>query len=209
MDGVIKVFEYIFLLLKANIMFILLVLLGLVGFGIFPATYALSVVTRDWANKNFDGSVCRRMFKIYKDSFIVMNKYFLIYGSVIVILAINLYIALQVKNIFFLTISFLVLFFLAISVLAMLYLFTVVANFNNDFKGHIKMSLILTIYKIKYSCFIILALFVFYIIFVNVPGLVVYVLIAGLSYVISLITKKYFIEIENKITVGAINNEEI
>lgn len=72
-DGIIDQGDFGFNLILLNILWVAFTLLGLVIFGLFPATIALFAVIRKWILENEDTPILQEFIKRYKAEFKMAN----------------------------------------------------------------------------------------------------------------------------------------
>ncbi|CAM4078219.1 YesL family protein [Lederbergia lenta] len=88
MEGLYRACDWIMKLTILNILWISFSLLGLILFGIFPATAAMFAVVRKWAMAEMDVSIFQTFWQSYKKEFVKGN----LLGAIITICSIVLYI---------------------------------------------------------------------------------------------------------------------
>lgn len=116
------VFERVYLTIKLSLMFWGMTLSGLVVFGIGPA---ISVVNALFAQHEFKWQEITwlSMWSKYKEEFVIGNKIFWTYSLIALVLAYNLYLAIQIKHFVFFVISFVLIILIVFLMIMMIFAF--------------------------------------------------------------------------------------
>ncbi|HZH58404.1 MAG TPA: DUF624 domain-containing protein [Metabacillus sp.] len=181
-----------------NILWIGFVCFGFVIFGLFPATAATFSICRSWALKDYDISIFNQFYSVYKKEFVKSNKT----GLILVIVGLILYFdirILQETNISFL--KPFVLFFYAAGCLFLLsipYVFPVLIHYETNAFKIIKSSLLLMLVHPLYTITIIASIFCISFILMLFPGVIPFLGVSILSFVIMWISHLVFTKNEAK-----------
>ncbi|MCH1625458.1 YesL family protein [Fredinandcohnia quinoae] len=183
-----------------NLLWFSFTLLGLVLFGIGPATFAMFTVIRKWIRGNADVAIFPTYWKAYRENFKETASIGLLYAVIGLILYTDL---LYVQSLWLRIILLMVSICYLIS---SLYIFPVIAHY--DWKSvvlKIKCSFLFGISYFQYSLMLIVILGVMCVIQIIVPGLLLFFGISGGGYVIMWFANQVFMRME--IQAGLIEEE--
>lgn len=167
-----KIYQGLDLFMKIayiNLLWIIFTMMGLVVFGVIPASVALLAVVRQWLMKDIDIPIFKQFFLAYKKEFIRSNLFGLIFIVAFVILYTNFsYIfqesgALQV----ILTIGLIINGF--IFLITTIYFFPVYVHYNLKFHEYIKHSFLMGIVNFHFVVLICFCFWIIYHLFVYFP----------------------------------------
>src|SRR5699024_8866338 len=84
-----------------HILWVFFSLLGLVIFGVWPATVALFAITRKWVEEDIDIPILSNFVKVYRSQFLKANMVGLLVFSLGIFLAYDFYLSKEVLQSFF------------------------------------------------------------------------------------------------------------
>ncbi len=182
-----------------NVLWILFTLLGLIIFGITPATVALFDIINKYIKGNENISIYRNFWKQYKLNFIRAN----ILGMILIVTSYILYFNIQYYEaqegiIYFsfysatLIISFLYL-------ILLLYVFPIYVNYDLSIYYVLKNALFISFLTPLKTLLIMGGIVGLYFVFMLLPSLLPFLSISTLSYIIMWFTSQSFSKVEQKI----------
>ncbi|WP_185971042.1 YesL family protein [Alkalicoccobacillus porphyridii] len=147
-------------------------LVGLVIFGIAPATTALCAVIHKWYNEDFDVPIFKNFYAVYKSEFKKSNGL----GFIVMFTALFLYVDLQISEqfiqSFFIHAIILIIGFL--SLITAIYLFPVFVRYELPFFTYFKQSFYIAIARPMETLAILVSFVLMYFLFSVVPVLFVF-----------------------------------
>lgn len=179
-----RLMEWIWRLAYLNLLWLGFSLLGLVIFGLFPATTALYTVLRKWLKGEPDVQIFKTFFDAYKNDFIKANGLGYILLGVGYILWFNfryLGVATGIEHTI-LSLGWMVSTFLF--VLITLFVFPVYIHYDLPFFGNFKMALLLALTNPLALFSLILSLVLAYTLFSYIPGLIPFYLVSIIGWLI-------------------------
>lgn len=136
--------EWIMRLLYLNLLWILSTLLGLIVFGLFPATASLFTIARHWINGNDEINVWKTFWESYRKYFIKANIIGLVFLIIGWILRIDLiFFQTQSDNVLFLFLAYFSIFMFIIYMIVGLFLFPVFAHYELKVLQHFRQSFLI------------------------------------------------------------------
>lgn len=183
MEGFMKLFDWVTKLAYLNLLWIFFSLLGLLIFGVGPATVAIFAVIRKILRNDIDFSIWKQFRQVYQKEFWRAN------GLVLIIVPICMFLYMDFAIIQTLPSSFLVdkVVFTSVIILSLLslilicYLFAVYVQFDLSFFENFKYALLISGINPFYTLLMVIGLFVFSLILLIIPA-------ASLFYLISVPT---------------------
>lgn len=190
--------EWVTRLIWTNILWIGFTLLGLIFFGIMPATVALFTVTRRWTRKELDFSIWEvfkeTYFKEWKDS----NKIGIVFFLIGFVLFIDLRFASEMDGMFSI---FLYVFFIALALIflmTLVFFFPIYVHYTFGLKEYIKQSFIYSVVSIKETIMIIIGVFLIGFLIYRTPGFIPFLTGVLPAYWIMNVCMNKFKKLENK-----------
>lgn len=188
-------FIRIWVVIKLTLIFWLLSLSGgfILGFG--PA---LKVVTELYLEENFEHSEIKlkKAYRIFKNNFKRANLIFWFYAVIAGILIYNLYLSVQIQNLLFFVISFILLFALTYVVTAFEYSIILDSQFEINFGNLLKISFISNFISFRTYLKLLLGMIILLVIASQYKGLILFAL-TGLSQIYCVtVTKEWRLKIE-------------
>jgi uncharacterized membrane protein YesL len=167
-----KVYQALDLFMKIaylNLLWILFTVIGLVIFGVFPASVALLAIIRKWLMKDTDTPIFKSFFLEYKKGFIRSN----IFGFIFIVAAAILYTNFsyilhgsgQLQGI--LTIGLIINGF--IFLITFIYFFPVYVHYKVKFREYFKHSFLMGLINIHHLLLICFLFFIIYHLFIYFP----------------------------------------
>ncbi len=155
-----------------NLLWIIFTVIGLVIFGVAPASVALLTIIRKWLMKDTDIPILSTFFRVYKNEFIKSNIAGFFFLLVFIILYIHFSYIPLVGGLLqvILTIGFIIngMFFLV----TIIYFFPVYVHYDLKLFDHFKRAFLLGMISIHFVLVILICLFVIYSFFIYSPGYV-------------------------------------
>ena len=181
-----------------NLLWMVFVCCGFVIFGLFPATAATFSICRSWALKEYDIGIFNQFYSVYKKEFIKSNKT----GFILVIVCLILYIDIRIlqETSISLIKPFVLIFYAAgcLFLLSIPYVFPVLIHYETNALRIIKSSLLLMLVHPLYTITIIASIFCVSFLMMLFPGLIPFLGVSILSFVIMLISHQVFVKNEAK-----------
>ncbi|WP_245639472.1 YesL family protein [Viridibacillus arvi] len=164
--------EFVTMLAVLQLMWIGLTLLGLIIFGISPATVGLFSIMRKRLHGQDDlKTLIKNYWKVYKEEFINSNKIGVILIGIGYFLIINLKIVLNMSGSYSLLMLTLVVMIAILYAVMVMNIFQVFAHYDLPFSRYFSTSLLLSISFPLQMLGSIIGLYVLYRIFLFIPGL--------------------------------------
>lgn len=178
-EGTQKVFVRLYVLIILNLMFWLFSLIGLLVLGVGPA---FRVITELYLNHKFSYHQysLKEAWNLYKKYFWTANKHFYFFAVIITFLFYDLYLISQIKNIFILPISILLIFMIFLFFVVGMYSLIIESTFEVNFKNTVKLSFYAFFAHFKDLMLFFLGLIVLGMITKFFPGLLLFGTISGL-----------------------------
>ena len=170
MTGIYKVMVWITNLAYLQILWILFSLLGLVVFGVFPATVSVFYIIRRWLRRDGDVPIFQSFWQTYKKEFVRIN----ILGIILSIIGIILYFDMKffefdgaISGIGLIIILFAIYMYIG----TLIFFFPVYVQFNFKLLDYIKYSFLYSVSSPWITILIMLATTAVLFIFYKIPGL--------------------------------------
>lgn len=196
--GTQKAFQIIFVLIILNLLFWLYSLVGLLILGVGPS---LITITELFLNNKFEYRKysVKDGWKIFKKNFVTSNLHFYAFLIADVFLFYDLYIGSQIKMIWMLPISILLIFLIIFISIVGLYTLITESTFEIDFKNAIKLSLYAFFADFKGLMLFIVGAGIIVIISGLWPGLILFLSISTLIVWCNYSSKSWLDEISEKL----------
>jgi len=196
--GLYRICDWIMRLAYVNLLWILFSLLGLVLFGVMPATTALFGIIRKWVKGETDFPV----FKEYKSRYVHEFRHSNLLGLILSVIGVLLYVELSFffpfTNIVQLVLFLMALLMTFIFLTIMMYIFPLFVNYELNLLQYIKTSLLIGIsYPIK-TLGLLGAGIVLYFILFSIPGLLPFFSVSMFSTIILFSSFRIFEKIEQQ-----------
>lgn len=166
--------EWTYRIIKANVMWVLLTLMGGIFLGIFPATLALAKIVKQWQDGDVKQSVHQTMWQAYKTEFklgTALGAYYL--GSGILIL-INLRSVTYFHHLIFSVMFYMLLFAAVLWFISLAYLFPIAIAFEGNAKSYIKQTMGLAFYDVKLLLIQLVGLVLLWYLTLEIPALLLF-----------------------------------
>lgn len=197
MGGLYRICEWIMRVAALNLLWLLFTLLGLVVFGIFPATAALFAVARQFIRGN-DVPIIKTYWQYFKADVIKVN----LLGYVFVAIGYILYIDFQflqllegylqvVLNVGLIIVT-------SLFIITSIYLLPVYVHFDVKFFQYIKYAFIIGITHPFRSIGILLGGFALFYVMTLMPGLIIFFSVSGFIFWIVIVTNQTFEKLEKQ-----------
>jgi uncharacterized membrane protein YesL len=196
--GIYQFCEWVVRLCYLNILWVLFTLLGLVLFGVFPATVAMFAICRKWVQGEQQDGLFTRFWFIYRQEFIKANGLGLIILIVGAILIFDLIFFYQLGGLvnqilFYVFIALLINF-----AIVLLYLFPIYVHYDAKLVQMIKNALLIGLSHPFQTVLMGICLFTVYWIVERIPAAWLLLSASPLSMMIMLITYRIFVRLEQK-----------
>lgn len=166
--------QWLYRIVKTNLVWVLLVLVGGGILGFFPATIAVARLIRGWFQGKTQAPILKTMWQEYKINFRLGLKLQLLYGSSLLLLLINLRAAFQMNHLYFILITYLLLFFLLLWLSSLLYLFPLIANYEGTCLQYAKQSLALVFKNLKIWLMQVIGLLLLWVLNLEISSLIIF-----------------------------------
>src|SRR5690625_4602735 len=190
------IMEWITMLAYINILWIFLTILGLILFGLAPATTAMYTVTRKWLQGNTDIKIFKTFFHTYKLKFIKSN----ILVWPIVVMGYILYIDFQylsyVQGPFYYVMFFIFINASLIFIVLVLYLIPTIVHFNLNFLQNYKIALLIGVSSPFITITMIVSILIILLVLERIPGLLPFFSASLLSLIIMWYTDRAFLKVK-------------
>ncbi|GAA0430439.1 MAG: YesL family protein [Bacillota bacterium] len=156
--------NWLYKVMYLHILWVAFTLLGLIVFGVSPATTALYTVMHKWYEKDFDIPIFKNFYAVYKQHFKTSNAFGILFMSIGAFMYIDIAISKNYIQSFYF--HALLLFIGSLYVIMLLYFYPVFVRYNLKFHQYIKQSFLIALARpletIAMIISIILLLYVFY-----------------------------------------------
>lgn len=181
-----------------HLLWVLFTLLGLVIFGIFPATAALCSVIHRWYDKDFDTPIFKHFYAVYKTHFLKSNGLGIILISAGVFLYVDIKISKQLIQSSYLHVLILIITFLYF--ITVIYFFSVFIRYELKLFNYFKQSFLIAISSPFETLAIIISLFLLYYLFLYLPILLFFAGSAIIATPVVWFSYRACIQIERKLS---------
>ncbi|WP_284140522.1 MULTISPECIES: DUF624 domain-containing protein [unclassified Virgibacillus] len=166
-----RMMEWISRFAYLNLLWILFSLLGLVVFGLFPATIAVFAIMRDWLRGSTDSPVFQSFWKYVKADFVKSNLMGLFVVAIVLLIRIDLYfIQMNIdENVTWMNIPLFA--FIVLFLLFLFYLFPSFVHFDLNIFKLIKNAFLIMLISPIHSFLIILSIGSIFFLFKLIPAL--------------------------------------
>ncbi|GAE33977.1 YesL family protein [Halalkalibacter akibai] len=172
MGGFYRVSEWIMRLAYVNLLWILFALLGLVLFGLMPATIAAFAVIRKWFMGEGDIPIFKTFFSIYKESIIKANILGFILSVITFILYIDFLFVRTLDGLFQIIMTVALMTVSLLLLITVCYIFPVYVHYQLKLTDYPKNSLMIGLLNPLSTLTMIGGLLILYQIYVYIPGLI-------------------------------------
>lgn len=188
--------QWILHALYLQLLWFIFTIIGVVLFGIMPATIAVFTVWRKLTLEGNDIPIFKTFMKSYKDNFIKTNGLGLLFFAVGLFIYFDLKIIEMNINWYPLYLVFLFLFVIYVTVL--LFFFPVYVHYDLKTIQYPKQSLLIALSRPLETLGMIISLVILYYIFIYVPILLFFVGISFVAYPLTLIAIRAFDKLDEK-----------
>ena len=189
--------DWIMKLAYLNVLWIIFSLMGMVVFGMAPATVSVFVLIRKWLQKE-SVPIFKTFYFNYKKEFLQSNKLFLLF----ILPAIALYLdfkLLLVSSLLAQILLFLPLLLVSISMMiTVLYIFPVYVHYQLKTLEYVKQAFIIALLNIHHTVLFILAIALLSFMFTLFPGVFVFLGIPIIATMLMWGATKSFLRVERK-----------
>lgn len=186
-----NIIYFILKLMYVNVLWILFTLVGLVAFGIFPATGAMFSTIKKITAEQEKTPIFRTFWKFYRKDFLVLNGHFFIF--LVVYYFIYFDIQFLMANEGKLTFLYPIVLLISISFsITLLFFFPVFTHFKLSFLQYIKQAFLIAVTNVKELLFIFLSLVAIVVITYYLPGIILILPASVFAYVSTKFSKKAF-----------------
>jgi uncharacterized membrane protein YesL len=196
--GILRIPEWMIKIAFINFLWVCFSILGIIIFGIFPATIALFAVIRKWLMGETDIPIFKNFWAFYKKDFLKSN--FL--GLMLVVIGITLYIDYQllqqVSSNLIQWVYYLLLTITFMFIMTFLYTFPVFVHYDISVFQVMKKAFLIMIISPLSTIMIIAGSIILYFTMTNFPGLIPIFGVSLLAFLIMWSTNLSFANIRNK-----------
>lgn len=190
--------DWVLRLLWTNVLWICFTLLGLIIFGMMPATVALFAVTRRWTKKELDFSI----FRVFKETYVKEWKTSNIIGGIFFIMGLILMIDIRflayVEGFYALFLYIFFIFLLFTLLMTLTFFFPLYVHYTFSVKGYIKQSFIYAFVSLKETVQILAGLFFIAFLIYRIPGFIPFAVGVLPAYWIMNVCMKKFRHLEEE-----------
>lgn len=166
--------EWIYRVVKTNLTWVALVLLGGGLFGFFPATIALAQLVRRWFQGEVKVPIWQTMWRDYKANFKLGSQLLGLYGGSLMVIGVNLRLAFQIHHLYFMMIAYMLLFLLVIWCISLMYLFPLIATFEGTWLAYGKQSIAVAFKDLKILGLQVIGIFLLWLLNLEVASLLIF-----------------------------------
>lgn len=192
--------EWVLRIVWTNILWIGFTLLGLVIFGIMPATVALFTVTRRWTRKELNFSI----WHVFKNAYVKEWKKSNLIGSIFFVIGFILVVDLRfltyVEGLYSLFLYIFFVFLLFMLMMTLTFFFPLYVHYDFSVKDYLKQSFIYSFVSFKETIKILLGLFFIGFLIYRTPGFIPFLTGVLPAYWIMNVCMKKFRYLEEKYT---------
>ncbi len=164
--------EWVLRLIWTNLLWIGYTLLGLVIFGIMPATVSLFTVTRRWTRREFDFSIWEVFKKTYFSEWKDSNEIGLVFWFIGFVLVVDFRFAFFLEGFVSLVLLFSFIFISLIFMMTLIFFFPIYVHYTYSIKDYMKQSFIYSVVSIKETIMILVGLFIIGFLIYRTPGFI-------------------------------------
>lgn len=165
--------EWGFILFYLNILWIVFTILGVGIFGLFPSTVSLFAVLRKMLIDGRDQPIFQLFWKNYKQEFVKSNIVGFIMTVIVVFLLFDLHLILQFHpTTMNRSMTILLLVIIVFCIICFLNVFPIYVHFNFNISKYFFNSFILTMGKPVQTVMMLLGIYIIYLIYELIPGLI-------------------------------------
>ncbi|MFP4661651.1 MAG: YesL family protein [Halanaerobiales bacterium] len=194
-----RITEWITRLVYVNLLWILFTLLGLIIFGVMPSTLAVFVVIKKWLSGQENVKVFSLFWETYKSEFIRINIIGIVMLIIGTVLVFDLIYVQEYDGIFYLILRFALYFLLFLYFIDLSYLFPIYIKYDLKMSNILKNALFFAFITPKETLQLVLGLAAVSIFFRFLPSLLPFLSISLPVYVISWISSKTIVKVEEKL----------
>jgi len=200
LNGFMKLFydigNWMFKLMHLQLLWAVFSILGLIVFGIFPATAGVFAVTRKWVENDVDIPIFKTFITSYKDSFAKVNGVGFIMLLIGLFLGYDYIISKNMLNLFFLHMVLITIIF--VYALTLCYLFPTFVHYELKSLQYIKQSFLIMVASPLENIGIILCLVILYYLYALLPVSFVLLGITIAAYPLMRIAYSAFNKVQQK-----------
>ncbi len=194
--GMYRASEWVMKLAYINLLWILFTLMGLVIFGIVPATIAIFAITRKWIRGEKDTLILSTFLKAYKHDFLKGNIICLAFIIICIIIYCDWLFITNLNGISY-EIAMIVLVMIGIIVIStLLYFFPVYVHFDIKFTQYFKYAFLMVVSYPLITFLLLIGVFAVYNLMYFIPGLIPFFGFSILAIVINWIVNQGFLRNE-------------
>lgn len=166
--------EWIYRVVKANLSWVALVLLGGGILGFFPATIALARLVNRWLQGEKKVPIWQTMWREYRLNFKLGSQFALLYNGSLVVILVNLRLAFQIHHLYFMMIAYMLLFLLVVWLVSLTYLFPLVANFEGSCLVYLKQAIAVALKDLRILGLQVVGLFLIWLLNLEFSSLIIF-----------------------------------
>nr|WP_245249420.1 DUF624 domain-containing protein [Vagococcus allomyrinae] len=188
-SGITEGINKFFFILKLSVYFWGMSLVGVVFLGVGPAFLAIMSIYQEfgWDYKEI---TWQRLWRRFKDNFVLGNKLLYTYGGVSLFLFLSLYTSSQLTGMIFLMIDFMLVALLLMVLVGAFFAFALVSVYDISFQNLLKLSFILVFKELKATFSIIVFMVLLIVVGYKAPALLFFAGIGIVAFFLSRLGKK-------------------
>ncbi|MFS0637728.1 DUF624 domain-containing protein [Mesobacillus foraminis] len=191
--------EWIMWLAYINLLWLASVMLGLILFGILPATVAMFTVVRDLLIKEATGKqIFKTFFLTYKSEFLKSNAMGLIIVSIGVFLYLDFLFIQNMAGVSYYVLFTGLMFISLVYVIALLYIVPVYVHYNLSFYQYFRHAVLIAMVSPVMTILMLLGLIILYFLLLSIPGLIPFITTSSVALILMSCTLAVFRRLENK-----------
>lgn len=198
MNGFYRLCEWVIKLAYINILWILFTCMGLIIFGIYPATTAVFSLMRKFMKGDTDYPIFKSFWQNYKKDFLKSNYLGLIISVVGVVLYLDIYFVAQTNHTILQLVYYPLLLITIVFLLTLLYVFPVFSHYDvNVFLVFRNAVMIMVSYPL-HTFMMALGVVAVYFSFQSFPGVIPFYHVSLLAFILAWFSYRAFIKIDVK-----------
>ncbi|KHF40530.1 membrane protein [Halalkalibacter okhensis] len=184
MGGFYRASEWVMRLAYINLLWILFTALGLVFFGIMPATVSMFTIIRKWFKGETDTPIFKLFFATYKKEFMKSNLLFIFLFAIAYILYIDFQLLSQMGGIIQLILNAILIIVVFAYLIMLAYIIPVYVHYDLKFFQYMKHALLIGVLSPVMTIVMAIVLFIGYYLFMYIPGLIPLFGVSAIGYIV-------------------------
>ncbi|WP_100404372.1 YesL family protein [Bacillus solitudinis] len=190
--------EAFFLMAYVNLLWICFTVLGLGVFGWAPSTAAMCAVLRRWMRGETDRPVFSMFWETYRKEFVRSNIVGLVFVFVGYMLFVNFKFFQVESQWIFISVRYMMIAVMIVCSIMLIYIFPLMAHYEATIYQHFKNSFMVSVFQPLRTIYTVAAAVTVYHILFTIPGLIPFLGISLLGFVIMWTTYRTFLRMDYK-----------